>query len=98
MTFNENKRLSSNFIIKNRNESVESSEGFYLYLFKEYSHWLHERTIYMRVQFNHAGIGKTVNFMLLFHKNSQGEKKMINWASKFNFDKYKDGCPLNELY
>lgn len=98
LTFNENKRLSSNFIIKNRNESVESSEGFYLYLFKEYSHWLHERTIYMRVQFNHAGIGKTVNFMLLFHKNSQGEKKMINWASKFNFDKYKDGCPLNELY
>ena len=98
LTFNENKRLSSSFIIKNRNETVESSEGFYLYLFKEYSNWLHERTIYMRVQFNHAGIGKTVNFMLLYHKNSQGEKNMINWGTKFNFDKYKEGCPLNELY
>lgn len=98
LTFDENKRLSSSFIIKNRNECVDSSEGFYLYLFKEYSNWTHERSIYMRVQFNHAGMGRTVNFMLLYHKNNVGKKSMINWSSKFNFDKYKDGCPLNELY
>jgi hypothetical protein len=98
LTFDENKRLSSSFVIKNRNECVDSSEGFYLYLFKEYSNWTHERSIYMRVQFNHAGMGRTVNFMLLYHKNNVGKKSMINWTSKFNFDKYKDGCPLNELY
>ena len=23
---------------------------------------------------------------------------MINWNSKYNIDKYKDGCPLKELY
>lgn len=98
LIFDENKRLSSSFVIKNRNECVDSSEGFYLYLFKEYSSWTHERSIYMRVQFNHAGMGRTVNFMLLYHKNNVGKKSMINWSSKFNFDKYKDGCPLNELY
>lgn len=98
LSFDENKRLSSSFTIKNRNECVESSDGFYLYLFKEYSNWTHERTIYMRVQFNHAGLGRTVNFMQLYHKDNEGKKSMINWASKFNFDKYKDGCPLSELY
>lgn len=98
LTFDEEKRLSSSFIIKNRHETIDSSEGFYLYLFKEYSNWLHERTIYMRVQFNHAGLGKTVNFMMMFHKNVNGDKSMINWSSKYNFDRYKDGCTLNELY
>ena len=97
-TFDENKRLSSSFIIKNRNECIDSSDGFYLYLFKEYSKWTHERSIYMRVQFNHAGEGKTVNFMLLYHKDKNGNKSMINWSSKYNFDKYKEGCPLKELY
>jgi hypothetical protein len=98
LLFDEEKRLSSSFIIKSKNETIDSSDGFYLYLFKEYSNWLHERTIYMKVQFNHAGLGKTVNFMMLYHKNSSGNKSMINWSSKYNFDKYKDGCSLKELY
>ncbi len=98
LTFDEDKRLSSTFIIKNRHETIDSSEGFYLYLFKEYSNWLHERTIYMRVQFNHAGLGKTVNFMIMYHKNANGNKSMINWSLKYNFDRYKDGYTLSELY
>lgn len=98
LSFNEEKRLSSAFVINNRNEAIDSSEGFYLYLFKEFSNGLHERSIYMRVQFNHAGLGKTVNFMQMYNKHTNGEKSMINWSSKYNFDKYKDGCPLNELY
>ena len=98
LSFDENKRLSSSFIIKNRNETIDSSDGFYLYLFKEYSSGFHERSIYMRVQFNHAGEGKTINFMQIYNKKENGEKAMLNWASKFNFDKYKDGCSLSELY
>ena len=52
----------------------------------------------MRVQFNHAGLGKTINFMMMYHKNVNGDKSMINWSSKYNFDRYKDGCTLSELY
>ncbi len=97
LTFNEEKRLSSSFMIKNRQEAVDSCEGFYLYLFKEYSQGLHESTIYMKVQFNHAGLGKTVNFMQMYHQSGT-KKSMLNWNSKYNFEKYKDGCPLSELY
>ena len=52
----------------------------------------------MKVQFNHAGLGKTVNFMQLYHQNADKSKAMLNWTSKFNYEKYKDGCTLQELY
>ena len=97
LSFNERQRLSCSFSLKNRYEASESSEGFYLYLFKEYSNGAHERSIYLRVQFNHAGEGKTVNFMQMYQQNGN-KKKMINWASKYSYDKYKEGYPLNELY
>lgn len=98
LSFDESKRLSSSFVIKNRYNSVDSSDGYHLYLFKEYSNWTHERSIYLKVEFNHAGFGKKINFMLLYHKNQNGEKSMINWNSKYNIDKYKEGCPLKEFY
>ena len=57
-------RLSSRFEIHDKYTADASSEGFYLYMFKEYSNNLHETTIYMKVDFNHAGIGRTIPFML----------------------------------
>jgi hypothetical protein len=33
-------------------------------MFKEYSKKLHEATIYMKVEFNHAGYGKTIPMVL----------------------------------
>ena len=35
--------------------------------------------------------------MQMYHQNGN-KKSMLNWSSKYNFDKYKEGCPLNELY
>lgn len=58
-------RLSARFSVKNKYFSEKSSEGFYLYLFP--SEVLDEntsRTIYMKVEFNHAGYGKTIPMML----------------------------------
>ena len=97
LTFDENKRLSCNFTIKNRYESKNSAEGFYLYLFKEFSNNLHERSIYLKVEFNHAGTGKKINFMNMYNVNTLGEKSMINWATKHNYDKFKEGYALNKL-
>ena len=62
MDYNEDERLDATISVKNMYDS-SSSEGFYLYLFKEYSQELHERTIYLKIQFNHAGTGKVINFM-----------------------------------
>ena len=59
----ESKRLSSRFVITNKYDTDTSSEGFYIYMFKEYSENLHPREIFMKVEFNHAGIGTTLPFI-----------------------------------
>lgn len=81
-TFDEDKRLDCTFTIDNRLESKTSSEGFYLHIFKEYSSSLHSRKVYMKVEFNHAGEGKKINFFPK-HKNS---------------DYMTEGIPLDQLY
>ena len=62
--FNDAIRLSSRFTIDDKYLTDTSSEGYYIYMFKEYAKKLHEATIYLKVEFNHAGIGKTIPFML----------------------------------
>ena len=61
--FNEEYRLSSQFTIKGKNTSSSSSEGFYVYLWKDNSSGL-PQDIYMKVEFNHAGYGRTIPFMM----------------------------------
>lgn len=95
-TCDESKRLSSRFTIKNMFECAESSEGFYLYLFKNFSQGLREQTIYMRVQFNHAGVGKTINFTQPFKEDENKDKSMLEFPNDINI--LKSGCTLNKLY
>lgn len=56
-------RLSSQFIIQNK-YSTSSSDGFYLYLFAEDDPKLTPKDIYLKVEFNHAGYGRTLPFMM----------------------------------
>ena len=60
----DSKRLSSKFIIDNKYATDTSAEGFYLYIFREYSENLHPKPIYMKVEFNHAGVGRTIPFIV----------------------------------
>lgn len=92
----ENKRLSSSFVIQNMYECSESSEGFYLYLFREYSSGIHERDIYLKVEFNHAGVGRTITFMQPFKSDDNGNKEMLEFPKDIDF--LKKGCKLNEMY
>lgn len=61
--FDEKLRLSTSFSVKNKYHTNKSSEGFYLYLFPNEVQENEERTIYMKVEFNHAGYGKTIPMM-----------------------------------
>ena len=62
---NKSLRLSAKFTLHNKFNTTKSSEGFYLYLFpNEVEGENKPRTIYMKVEFNHAGYGKTVAMML----------------------------------
>ena len=60
----EEERLSTQLTVKDKYNTKKSSEGFYIYLFKnEVDEVNTEKTIYMKVEFNHAGKGKTLPFM-----------------------------------
>ena len=108
VTFEEDKRLAAKFIVKNRYEAEESAEGFYLHIFKDYSEKLHDKTIYMKVEFNHAGEGRTINFTMPFRYNDEGNPILLDLSPEGdgitgyieNGKKhyFKEGYPLKELY
>lgn len=102
-SFDEEHRLSSQFVVKNKNTSTASSEGFYLYLWKDNESIL-PQDLYMKVEFNHAGYGRTMPFMMPYwDKQKWNNKKsgiktfdeiLNDWKSKkytyYNKDKPND--------
>lgn len=98
-SFDEEHRLSSQFVVKNKNTSTASSEGFYLYLWKDNESVL-PQDLYMKVEFNHAGYGRTIPFMMPYWDKQKwnNEKSGIktfdeilkDWKSKKYTYKNKD--------
>lgn len=74
ITFDEGQRLSSQLVTKSKNLSTASSEGFYLYVWKANESAV-PQDLYMKVEFNHAGYGRTLPFMMPYW-----DKK--KWAEK----------------
>jgi hypothetical protein len=70
----ESKRISSRFIIKNKYKTETSSEGFYIYIFKEQAENLRPKPIYMKVEYNHAKIGKTIPFNIPMKWEKSGKE------------------------
>ena len=59
----EDERLGVTVSVKDKYNSEKSSEGFYLYLFNsEVTKENPTKNIYMKVEFNHAGYGRTLPF------------------------------------
>lgn len=79
----ESLRLSSQFVIKDKYSSESSSEGFYLYLWKDMADTT-PGDIYMRVEFNHAGYGRTIPFMMPYDAN--GLKSFSQIAADDGYD------------
>lgn len=61
--FKERRRLSTRLVVKDKFNSEGSSDGFYVYLFQADDPNLRHKDLYMRVDFNHAGFGRTLPFM-----------------------------------
>ena len=59
---------------KNKNTSTASSEGFYLYLWKDNESVL-PQDLYMKVEFNHAGYGRTIPFMMPYWDKQKWNNK-----------------------
>ena len=64
---NTENRVDSKIVITNEYNRTKSSEGFNIYLFAEDINFNIDengvKTIYMKVEFNHAGYGRTIPFM-----------------------------------
>lgn len=104
VTLDDEHRLSSRFTIKNKYATDTSSEGFYLYIFKEYSPNLKPKPIYMKVEFNHAGIGHTIPFMrpMIFSGGTNDEvwypKSGITLSNTGDVKTLKEGIRLQDFY
>lgn len=103
------KRISSRFTITNKYATDTSSEGFYLYIFREYSENLHPKPIYMKVEFNHAGIGRTIPFIIPMKWTeptaaSDNEVypterlRLFDTDDRKDLTKLKEGYPLSYIY
>ena len=67
-------RLSCQFTVQDKFQSNASSDGFYLYLWKDNESGAIPSDIYMKVEFNHAGFGRTIPFMMPFWDKNKYEK------------------------
>jgi hypothetical protein len=67
----EDLRLSSQFVVKDQFNSNGSSEGFYLYIWKDNDNGVIPSNIYMKVEFNHAGYGRTIPMMMPYTYGSE---------------------------
>jgi hypothetical protein len=69
-------RVDTKIVISNEYDRTKSSEGFNIYLFAEDRNFKREKggkTIYMKVEFNHAGNGKIIP-MIMWPKNKETGK------------------------
>ena len=69
-------RVDTEIVVTNEFDRTKSAEGFNIYLFAEDTNFgldeNGEKTIYMKVEFNHAGNGKTIP-MISWPKNGDGD-------------------------
>ena len=87
-------RLSSRFRVSNKYNSEASSDGYYLYLFKEYAKKKHEVTIYLKIEFNHAGIGKSIQFTL----PRKDDGTLYRLSKSADVSTMKDGFKMQDIY
>lgn len=100
-------RLSTQMTVQDKFNDSDSSEGFYLYLFTEDDPKMVEKTIYMKVEFNHAGYGRTLPFMYpTSDQEGADQGKPLSFGSivKDIWDNYKNpdgeavGYPVRKYY
>ena len=92
--WDDTKRLSSRFSVMNKYESNDSSEGFYLYMFRDYATNMHPSKLFMKVEFNHAGLGKSLLFTLPTSKDGH----VLKLNNKDDLNELKEGVRINEIH
>lgn len=94
-------RLSSQFTVQDKYQSNASSDGFYLYLWKDNEIGVTPVDLYVKVEFNHAGYGRTIPMMMPFwdenkHKDKKGIKTFQEILDDWNSEKDENGIWKND--
>jgi len=100
-TLDDELRLSSSLIVNDKDNTTISSEGYYFYMFKEYAKKMREATIYLRIDFNHAGIGKTIPFMvprILSTNGNVDEEELMLLNRQKDSMALKEGFNMKDIY
>ena len=92
--FDDKYRISSQLSVKNKYITDVSSEGFYMYMFKEYSSNQRPQTVYLKVDFCHAGYGKTIPFIIPKDTTYNRPYYLYN---NFDVEAMKEGISTSEL-
>lgn len=73
----ENYRLSSQFSVQDRYSSLDCSDGFYIYLWKDYTQGTLPTDLYLHVDLNHARFGRSIPLMMPYFgpKNDEWDDK-----------------------
>ena len=79
-------RMSSQITVTDKYSSKRSSEGFYFYTYKTNDNGVYPSDIYMRVEFNHAGYGRVIPFMMPYIRKNEEELK----DSSPGYERYTD--------
>lgn len=93
-------RMSSQIVVTDKNSSKRSSEGFYFYTYKTNDNGVYPSDIYMRVEFNHAGYGRVIPFMMPYirkseealKENSPGYERYTNIKRENKIKTFDDIC------
>lgn len=80
VTCNSGTTINSKFIITNELDRTKSAEGYNIYLFGDDFSEKKTATIYLKVEFNHAGYGKTIPLVLF---QSEDDKNGISVKEYF---------------
>lgn len=88
-------RLSSRITVNDKYSTDTSSEGYYIYMFKEYAKKMREGVIYMRIDFNHAGIGQSIPMTIPRHLDTDVPYYFDN---DDDLKALKEGFSLKDIY
>ena len=97
LIFDDNTRLSSRIDVKNKYVTDTSSDGFYMYMFKDYSTMLHEATIFLRIDFYHAGIGKSFPFIMPMKYEDNNVPRPYFLSNADDVDEMKKGVSIQDV-
>jgi len=77
-------RISSQLSVENKWVSGRTSEGYYLYLWADNDNGIVPSDLYLKVELNHAGYGRTIPFMLPYRDIPQHGIKTCNEVDSDN--------------